>query len=50
MQDCPLVLFKFEQQMHGHSGKFDVGSRPRDSDRRGLMLGTRHAEAVIVSW
>ena len=28
----------------------DVGSRPRDKDRRGRMLGTKRVEAVVVSW
>ena len=44
------MLFKFEQQRHGHSTESDVGSGPRDLDRRGLMLDTNRAMAVIVSW
>ena len=45
-----MMLFKFEQQIRGHSAKSDVGSRLRNKDRRRLMLSTNRAEAVIVSW
>ena len=34
----------------GRSTQSDVGGGPLDSDRRGPMMGTRHDEAVIVSW
>ena len=43
------MLFKFKQQIYGHSAYSDVGSGPRDSDRSGLMLGTNCAEAMIVT-
>ena len=47
--DSPLTLYEFEYQPHSVAQP-NVGSWPWDSDRRGLILDTRHDEAVIVSW